>query len=291
MSQTEQLLRRMTGSITAYMDTAGQRPLRMSDYDKTVLALRDGELETFKQFYPKVPNQADSLLAEAAGRPGIVGRKMVLTLLADARSISPEAYLTACKRAVDTGDSQRVQTLVEQMKSRLSEPRPTLPGEVIQYAYGHDHQEIAKDLLRRCTPEQIAAAPPSLLPMAAMRQDFQTAMVLVEKGAQPDRHISQVLRPLLSGHLEWMAERLLKAGMPVELDDYAALSACIQNDAVDTAKLLLDRGMDLEQYRLWDAAYGRSDGHAETMDALSEYWSELQSGPQQDGPAMGGMSL
>ena len=291
MSQTEQLLRRMTGSITAYMDTAGQRPLRMSDYDKTVLAIRDGELETFKQFYPKVPNQADSLLAEAAGRPGIVGRKMVLTLLADARSISPEAYLTACKRAVDTGDSQRVQTLVEQMKSRLSEPRPTLPGEVIQYAYGHDHQEIAKDLLRRCTPEQIAAAPPSLLPMAAMRQDFQTAMVLVEKGAQPDRHISQVLRPLLSGHLEWMAERLLKAGMPVELDDYAALSACIQNDAVDTAKLLLDRGMDLEQYRLWDAAYGRSDGHAETMDALSEYWSELQSGPQQDGPAMGGMSL
>ena len=216
---------------------------------------------------------------------------MVRALLSAVGRFSPEAYLTACKRAVDTGDSQRVQTLVEQMKSRLSEPRPTLPGEVIQYTYGHDHQEIAKDLLRRCTPEQIAAAPPSLLPMAAMRQDFQTAMVLVEKGAQPDRHISQVLRPLLSGHLEWMAERLLKAGMPVELDDYAALSACIQNDAVDTAKLLLDRGMDLEQYRLWDAAYGRSDGHAETMDALSEYWSELQSGPQQDGPAMGGMSL
>ena len=30
MSQTEQLLRRMTGRITAYMGTAGQRPLRMS---------------------------------------------------------------------------------------------------------------------------------------------------------------------------------------------------------------------------------------------------------------------
>ena len=44
MSQTEQLLRRMTGNITAYMDLVGQRPLHMSDYDKAVLAIRDGEL-------------------------------------------------------------------------------------------------------------------------------------------------------------------------------------------------------------------------------------------------------
>lgn len=42
MSQTEQLLRRMTGSITAYMDEVGQRPLRLSDYDRAVLAIRDG---------------------------------------------------------------------------------------------------------------------------------------------------------------------------------------------------------------------------------------------------------
>ena len=47
MSQTEQLLRRMTGSITAYMEEVGQRPLRMSDYDKTVLAIQDGELTEF----------------------------------------------------------------------------------------------------------------------------------------------------------------------------------------------------------------------------------------------------
>ena len=44
MSQTEQLLRRMTGSITAYMDEVGQRPLRLSDYDRAVLAIRDGDL-------------------------------------------------------------------------------------------------------------------------------------------------------------------------------------------------------------------------------------------------------
>ena len=39
MSQTELLLRRMTGSITAYMSEVGQRPLHMSDYDKAVLAI------------------------------------------------------------------------------------------------------------------------------------------------------------------------------------------------------------------------------------------------------------
>ena len=73
MSQTEQLLRRMTGSITAYMDEVGQRPLHMSDYDKTVLAIRDGEFDTFKNLYPRVPDQADGLLIEVAGRPGAVG--------------------------------------------------------------------------------------------------------------------------------------------------------------------------------------------------------------------------
>mgnify|MGYP007025219272 CR=1 FL=1 len=38
MGQTEQLLRRMTGSITEYVNTVGMRPLRMSDFDKAVLA-------------------------------------------------------------------------------------------------------------------------------------------------------------------------------------------------------------------------------------------------------------
>ena len=45
MSQTEQILRRMTGSITAYMDEVGRRPLHLSDYDKAVLAIRYGVFE------------------------------------------------------------------------------------------------------------------------------------------------------------------------------------------------------------------------------------------------------
>ena len=63
MSQTEQLLRRMTGSITGYMDTVGQRPLRMAGYDKAVLTIRDGDLSVFKELYPKLlKDHADDLL-------------------------------------------------------------------------------------------------------------------------------------------------------------------------------------------------------------------------------------
>ena len=79
MSQTEQLLRRMTGSITAYINETGMRPLRMSAYDKAVLAVRDGEMAAFTEHSAKVPGQADALLVEAAGRPGLVGRNIKKT--------------------------------------------------------------------------------------------------------------------------------------------------------------------------------------------------------------------
>ena len=164
MSQTEQLLRRMTGSITAYMEEVGQRPLRMSDYDKTVLAIRDGELSAFWALYPKALDQADSLLVETAGRPGAVGRRMTLSLLSVATNISPSSYLTACKRAVDTGDGQRVRSLIERAESCLSEPLPSLPGAAILHAYMNDHRNIAKDLIAQCTSEQIARRAPESPP-------------------------------------------------------------------------------------------------------------------------------
>ena len=154
MSQTEQLLRRMTGSITAYMEEVGQRPLRMSDYDKTVLAIQDGELTEFWARYPKALDQADSLLVETAGRPGAVGRRMTLSILSAATKISPSAYLTACKRAVDTGDGQRVQSLIEQAESCLSEPLPALTGVAILHAYTNGHRNMAKDLIAQCTSDK-----------------------------------------------------------------------------------------------------------------------------------------
>ncbi len=62
MGQTEQLLRRMTGSITEYVNTVGMRPLRMSDFDKAVLAIQDGELEAFKKYAARIPYQQEETL-------------------------------------------------------------------------------------------------------------------------------------------------------------------------------------------------------------------------------------
>ena len=76
MSQTEQLLRRMTGSITAYMDEVGRYPLHISDYDKTVLAIRDGEFDAFKNLYPRVSDQTDDLLDRGGGTPRCRGREI-----------------------------------------------------------------------------------------------------------------------------------------------------------------------------------------------------------------------
>ena len=269
----------------------GRYPLHISDYDNTVLAIRDGEFDAFKNLYPRVSGQTDDLLIEVAGRPGTVGGNMTLMLLAAVERFSPEAYLTACKRAVETGDSWRVQTLVKESEGRFSEPLPSLHGEVILYAYTNDCRNIAKDLIAQCTPEQIASAPPKLLRWVAEKLDFQTAVDLVDKGVRPGDEVADILRTLTGQHQEWMAERLLEHGMPVEPDNYAALYACVSNQAVGAAKLLLDRGIDLEQYQLWAEHRPKGDGYTETMEELAAYWSELQNSTQPEDSPMKGMNL
>jgi len=81
-------------------------------------------------------------------------------------------------RAVEVGDNWRVQTLVKESEGRLSERTPSLPGEVILYAYTNDCQNIAKDLITQCTPDQIAAAPPKLPPRGGDRRRTEIARAL-----------------------------------------------------------------------------------------------------------------
>ena len=73
----------VTGSITAYMDEVGARPLRMSTADRAVLAVRDGELYAFSSLAVQItkPEERGSLLAAAAGRPGPVGKRMARLML------------------------------------------------------------------------------------------------------------------------------------------------------------------------------------------------------------------
>ena len=307
MSQTEQLLRRMTGSITAYMDTVGQRPLRMSDYDKAVLAVRDGELSAFRELCPRVPDRANELLIEAASRPGVVGRQMTVLFVADTEQFSEPAYRAACKKAVDINDPTKVSFLLEQAGGHVENLSPSFHGEVASYAY-LDHRYIAKEIIKQCSNEQIAAAPPHLLELFAQDADFRTLSALVEKGISGGDSAARTLHMLTyQGRDSWIAESLLEKRMWVDVNDYWALQACVENDAVDVAKLLLDGGMDLEQYKEWAKRQSHGLHYDDTLASLEEHWMDLQSQAQEQeveqrlepeeeqeqdtSPQMGGMTL
>ena len=181
--------------------------------------------------------------------------------------------------------------MVPESEGRLSEPLPSLHGEVILYAYTNNCRNIAKDLIAQCTPEQIASVPPKLLRWVAEKLDFQTAVDLVDKGVRPGDEVVGILRTLTGQHQEWMAERLLEHGMPVEPDNYAAIYACVSNQPVGAAARLLFRRSNLEQYQLWAEHRPKGDGYAETMEELAAYWSELQNSTQPEDSPMKGMNL
>mgnify|MGYP001032848939 CR=1 FL=1 len=281
MGQTEQLLRRMTGSITAYMDTVGQHPLRLSDYDKAVLAVRDGELSAFRELYPRVREQAGELLIETANRPGVVGRQMTCLLLVDTGELSQETYRTMCQKAIDINDPPKVAFLLEQAESHVNDLSLSFYGEMACHAYC-DHRHIAMEIIKQCTDEQIAAAPSLLLELFAAEPDYGMLSTLVEKGISGGDSAERTLHMLTyEGRNSWIAEDLLEKRMWVDVNDYRTLNACVENGAVDVAKLLLDGGMDFEQYRQRFPDSGSPD----VIQALTEHWNELQTQAQESAGA------
>lgn len=287
LTQTEQILRRMTGSIMAYINEVGMKPLRMSDYDKAVLAIRDGEMAAFTECIAKVPDQADALLIEAAGRPGLVGRNMTAMLLNGRTDVDYLSYCAACKKAIDINDVEKSLFLLHWAEHAVSEVEPSFYGEMASYAY-MDHRYIAEQIIHQSSEAQISAAPSRLLEQFAMDHDHRILSELVEKGITGGASSSRTLHMLTyEGRNSWIAEDMLEKRMWVELHDYSALHACVQNDAVDVAKLLLDNGMDFEGYRQW--AEHRGGGHEETVQALADHWQELRAPEQQEAPAQGGM--
>ena len=290
MTQTEQLLRRMTGSITAYINEVGMKPLQMSNYDKAVLAIRDGEMTAFTEYVAKVTDQADVLLVEAAGRPGLVGRNMTAMLLDGRTNVDYAHYCDACKKAIDINDPEKSLFLLHWAEHAVPKVEPSFYGEMASYAY-LDHRFIAKQIIHQCNADQIAAAPSHLLEQFAADHDFRTLSELVDKGISGGGSSARTLHMLTyEGRDSWIAESMLEKRMWVDLHDHNALHACVQNDAVDVAKLLLDHGMDFEKYQQWAEHYLCS-GHEETVQALADHWQELQAQQQQEAPAPGGMTL
>lgn len=286
----EQLLRRVTGSITEYINETGQHPIRIGDYDMAVLAVQDGNLEAFETTYPKVLDRAGELLIETAGRPSTIGRRMCRMLLRDASDITNDSYLTACKRAVDTADQQRVLFLTEQAQHCVKELSPAIYGEVIDYAYGEYRRNITTALIAQCSPEQIAAASSRVLFRAAVEGDYSTMLALVEKGIDANEYADGIFQNLYACQNGWMAEQLLERGMRIDSRNFSALHACIVNDGIRGGQLLLDRGMDFMAYKNWVKSCGlHTEDHGEVLKALEEYSTQL--GQEQSASSAGGINL
>ena len=295
MTSTEQLLRRMTGSITAYMDEVGARPLRMSTADRAVLAVRDGELYAFSSLALQVtkPEERCSLLVESAGRPGAVGRRMAKLMLGAKTPYPEDVWLDACKRAVDTGDLQRVQMMLDRTMDKVDAPSPSLPGEVLQYAY-LQNPAMGSELIRRAAPEQVAAAPSKLLCAAAYARDLPMLTELLQKGLQPGDHAAPLLLPLLTAYDGQRVAHLLKDSLRVRPEDYDAMNVCLREHAPAAAEALLGQGMKLDGYLAWAAERGTMlDNRArEILEELKLQQDQAHSVQQQgSGPVLGGMSL
>ena len=295
MTNTEQLLRRMAGSITAYMDEVGARPLRMSTADRAVLAVRDGELYAFSSLALQVtkPEERCSLLVESAGRPGAVGRRMAKLMLGAKTPYPEDVWLDACKRAVDTGDLQRVQMMLDRTMDKADSPSPSLPGEVLQYAY-LQNPAMGSELIRRAAPEQVAAAPSKLLCAAAYARDLPMLTELLQKGLQPGDHAAPLLLPLLTAYDGQRVAHLLKDGLRVRPEDYDAMNVCLREHASSAAEALLGQGMKLDGYLAWAAERGTMlDNRArEILEELKLQQDQAHSVQQQgSGPVLGGLSL
>ena len=295
MTNTEQLLRRMAGSITAYMDEVGARPLRMSTEDRAVLAVRDGELYAFSSLALQVtkPEERCSLLVESAGRPGAVGRRMAKLMLGAKTPYPEDVWLDACKRAVDTGDLQRVQMMLDRTMDKVDAPSPSLPGEVLQYAY-LQNPAMGSELIRRAAPEQVAAAPSKLLCAAAYARDLPMLTELLQKGLQPGDHAAPLLLPLLTAYDGQRVAHLLKDSLRVRPEDYDAMNVCLREHAPEAAEALLGQGMKLDGYLAWAAERGTMlDNRArEVLEELKIQQDQAHSVQQQgSGPVLGGLSL
>lgn len=221
MTQTEQILRRMTGSITAYMDVVGQRPLHMSEFDKAVLAIRDGDLEAFKQPLPGLFNYADKLLLETAGRPGAVGRKMTLLTLDMRGTFQQGIYRAACLLAIGIADSEKTLFLLEQAQSHVPDLPVKFYGDIAECAY-MDYPYIAGQIIDRCTPEQMDAVPADLLYKAMLQNDYHFAYKLADKGISADGSMREIAGYCARNAQNWDIAILLQIGT----DNYCAIYFC-----------------------------------------------------------------
>lgn len=281
----EQLLRRVTGSITEFVNEVGDRPLKLDDFDKAVIAIQDGNIFDFENVFSHEPDKLGELLVYAAGRPGNVGTKMTAIILGGAKNIIPsEAYLKACKKAIDAGIMDRTSMLSQLAGTCVKDLDMGIYGKMISHAMLENRTHIAKAILKQCTSDQIKHAEPEILIQALHKQDFNMAYALTEKGIDCNSVIKNIVHILAYANNDWAFGCLLDYGMNIDNDNYIALESCINYDNPDAGKLLLDRGMDFDEYLKWLEHQNDPNTTSESFNAVKEYWEneiKAESNPSQ----------
>ena len=280
------ILLRVTGGILAYTDELGERPLRIDDFDKAVLAIRDGDLYTFGHIYPSLKMDLGELLIETAGRPGKVGAKMTDLILAEGMPIDSEIYLDACDAAMDIADTERVVTLMSAVRESNRSMDFAMYSDVISKAYSRNFNKLAAQLIEESAQVQIAEAHPYLVVQALQKSDLVSARGLIENGINANLYAAEIIRAAHHKQNDWMLEHLLNAGMQIDNRNLSAFHACVETGNTAFAKHLLSQGMSFEAYMEW--AKVKPSGSTEVLSALEEHASTLK--PQANGGiTMGGM--
>ena len=183
--------------------------------------------------------------------------------------------------------------MLDRTMDKVANPSPSLPGEVLQYAY-LQNPAMGSELIRRATPEQVAAAPSKLLCAAAYARDLPMLTELLQKGLQPGDHAAPLLLPLLTAYDGQRVAHLLKDSLRVRPEDYDAMNVCLREHAPEAAEALLGQGMKLDGYLAWAAERGTMlDNRArEILEELKIQQDQAHSVQQQgSGPVLGGLSL
>jgi len=273
----ENLLRRVAGSITEYINMVGDLPLRISDTDLAILAIQDGNMAAFLGVFPKAEDQG-AVLIHAAGRPGRIGTQMTLEMLQKAQnSIPNDIYLDACKKAVSVGDSARVVLMMGKAESSVKDLDMGLFGKIIRSSLEYHNENgrnlrMAHTIVQECTPEQIQVADPALLLIAQRREDSQILFQLIEQGINANQYAAELFDQLSRERNAWMIYRCIDCGMEIDNNNFSAFHACIQPESMDAAKKLIEMGMDFDGYLEWAKKYHSGDKDENLIDALKEYW-------------------
>ena len=278
INAVEQLLRRVTGSITEFVNEIGARPLTINDYDMAVLAIQDGNLAVFNEAMPgnkAEPNKMEDLLVCAAARPGKVGMIMIDSVLQEASGFSNEAYLNACKKAISTSNTEKVLLLADKADKCVVDLDKGLYGEIISDAISNHKMHIARELVKQCTPEQIQAANPYMLAQAIYSQDYQLAYAMAEKKIDITHYASDLIRALKYRNDDWMLNSLYERGMEMNPKNIPAMQACVKLESTKMGKVLIDRGMSFKEFEQIVTDNPKLSPVNETFTALKQYAETL----------------